>query len=82
MQRFGSALQLNVHVHVLVPDGAFDDEGMLIANEPPDDADVRAVRLCAGRRVITLLHRASGRVQRCLGDDIDGDGVLEVHPPV
>jgi hypothetical protein len=24
VQRFGSALQLNVHFHVLVPDGAFD----------------------------------------------------------
>ncbi|MBM4281523.1 MAG: hypothetical protein FJ137_12455 [Deltaproteobacteria bacterium] len=24
VQRFGSALQLNLHFHVLVPDGAFD----------------------------------------------------------
>lgn len=28
VQRFGSALQLNVHFHVLVLDGAFDDDGV------------------------------------------------------
>ena len=50
MQRLGSALQLNVHFHVLVPDGAFDDDGVFMASEPPDDADVRAVLLRAGRR--------------------------------
>jgi hypothetical protein len=30
VQRFGSALQLNVHFHVLVPDGAFDEHGVFV----------------------------------------------------
>jgi hypothetical protein len=70
VQRFGSALQLNVHFHVLVPDGAFDDEGVFMASEPPDDADVRAVLLRAGRRVIALLHRCAHDEQR--RQEIDG----------
>jgi hypothetical protein len=41
VQRFGSALQLNVHFHVLVPDGAFDEHGVFVAADPPDDEDVR-----------------------------------------
>lgn len=57
VQRFGSALQLNVHFHVLVPDGAFDDDGVFVAAEAPDDRDVRALLVRAGRRVVTLLHR-------------------------
>ncbi len=57
MQRFGSALQLNVHFHVLVPDGAFDDDGVFVADEPPDDNDVREILVRAGRRVVALLHR-------------------------
>ena len=31
VQRFGSALQLNVHFHVLVPDGGFDEHGLFVA---------------------------------------------------
>ena len=34
VQRFGSALQLNVHFHVVMPDGLFDDEGNF-AHLPP-----------------------------------------------
>ena len=57
VQRFGSALQLNVHFHVLVPDGAFDDDGVFVADEAPDDDDVREILIRAGRRVVALLHR-------------------------
>jgi hypothetical protein len=57
VQRFGSALQQNVHVHVLVPDGAFDDDGVFVADEAPDDDDVREILVRAGRRVVALLHR-------------------------
>jgi hypothetical protein len=64
VQRFGSALQLNVHFHVLVPDGAFDEHGAFVAAEPPDDHDVRDLLVRAGRRVIALLQSA-------LGDDDD-----------
>jgi hypothetical protein len=60
VQRFGSALQLNVHFHVLVPDGAFDEHGVFVAADPPDDEDVRKLLLRAGRRVVALLRRFFG----------------------
>jgi hypothetical protein len=58
VQRFGSALQLNVHFHVLVPDGAFDDDGVFVADEAPDDNDVHKLLLRAGRKVIAVLQRS------------------------
>jgi hypothetical protein len=57
VQRFGSALQLNVHFHVLVPDGAFNDDGVFVADEAPNDDDVRRVMVRAGRRVMSTLRR-------------------------
>jgi len=57
VQRFGSALQLNVHFHVLVPDGAFNDDGVFVADEAPDDDDVRRIMVRAGRRVMSKLRR-------------------------
>ena len=60
VQRFGSALQLNVHFHVLVPDGAFDEHGGFVAADPPDDEDVRTLLLRTGRRVVALLRRFFG----------------------
>jgi hypothetical protein len=60
VQRFGSALKLNVHFHVLVPDGAFDENGGFVAADPPDDEDVRTLLLGAGRRVVALLRRFFG----------------------
>jgi hypothetical protein len=57
VQRFGSALQLNVHFHVLVPDGGFDDDGVFVADEAPNDDDVRRIMVRAGRRVMSKLHR-------------------------
>jgi len=57
VQRFGSALQLNVHFHVLVPDGAFDDDGVFVADEAPNDDDVRRIMVRAGRRVMSTLRR-------------------------
>ena len=57
VQRFGSALQLNVHFHVLVPDGGFDDDGVFVADEAPNDDDVRRIMVRAGRRVMSTLHR-------------------------
>jgi hypothetical protein len=58
VQRFGSALQLNVHFHVLVPDGACDDDGVFVADEAPDDNDVHKLLLRAGRKVIAVLQRS------------------------
>jgi hypothetical protein len=50
VQRFGSALQLNVHFHVLVPNGGFDDDGVFVADEAPNDDDIRRIMVPAGRR--------------------------------
>ena len=57
VQRFGSALQLNLHFHVLVPDGAFDHDGVFVADDAPDDHDVRELLVRAGRKVIAMLRR-------------------------
>jgi hypothetical protein len=49
-------LQLNVHFYVLVPDGGFDDDGIFVADEAPNDDDVRRIMARAGRRVMSRLH--------------------------
>jgi hypothetical protein len=64
VQRFGSALQLTVHFHAVVPDGMFvqgDDGGVCFQRlPPPDDDDVEALlRRCASR-VLRLLRRELG----------------------
>ena len=57
IQRFGSALQLNVHFHVLVPEGVFDDGGTFHPLPPPEDADVEALLHTFLRRLVPLLER-------------------------
>src|SRR5215510_5642092 len=63
IQRFGSALQLNVHYHVLCLEGVFlerTDQGRpprFLAGEPPTDTDIAAVVQKISRRVIRLLRR-------------------------
>jgi hypothetical protein len=43
VQRFGSALQLNVHFHVLVPESLFADDGTFHPLPPSEDADVESL---------------------------------------
>src|SRR5215470_16330228 len=63
IQRFGSALQLNVHYHVLFLEGVFldrTDQGRpprFLAGAPPTDADVVEVVQKISRRVIRTLRR-------------------------
>jgi hypothetical protein len=63
IQRFGSALQLNVHYHVLFLEGVFldrTDQGRpprFLPGEPPTDTDITAVVQKISRRVIRLLRR-------------------------
>jgi hypothetical protein len=63
IQRFGSALQLNVHYHVLCLEGVFldrTDQGRpprFLAGEPPTDTDIAAVIQKISRRVIRSLRR-------------------------
>lgn len=72
VQRFSTALRLNVHFHALVPDGVFDDDGTLHPLPPPTDADVQR-----------LLERTAGRITRALEaelpqtDDDDPFGALD-----
>ena len=63
IQRFGSALQLNVHYHVLFLEGVFldrTDQGRtprFLPGEPPTDTDIAAVVQKISRRVIRLLRQ-------------------------
>ena len=70
VQRFGSALNLNVHVHALVLDGVFtrDATGALAFCEadPPSDEDVGRVLAVVEDRIGRLLDR------RGHGEDEDG----------
>ena len=55
MQRFGGALNLNVHFHCVVPDGVFLDDGSFLAAPPRTDEAIEAV-----------LVRIVGRLRRLL----------------
>ncbi|MGQ0508021.1 MAG: transposase zinc-binding domain-containing protein, partial [Myxococcaceae bacterium] len=62
IQRFGSALQFNVHFHVLVPDGVFTqvERGApveFVELPPPSDEDVAELLSCVAGRVMRLLVR-------------------------
>jgi len=71
VQRFGDALNLNVHFHTLTLDGIYtiDDEGKLAFRHaaPPSDADVARLAECVCRRVARLLER------RGLGPETSAD---------
>jgi hypothetical protein len=60
IQRFGAALNLNVHVHALVLDGVFaqDEDGSVTFRPlpPPSDDDVAAVLAIVRHRILSLLH--------------------------
>ena len=63
IQRFGSALNLNLHFHVIVLEGVYLDrtaqgrQPRFVTGEPPTDADIAAVVQKISRRVIrTLRH--------------------------
>ena len=43
VQRFGSALNLNVHFHCVVPDGVFLEDGEFVAAPPRSDEEIHAV---------------------------------------
>jgi len=56
VQRFSSALRLNVHFHVVVPDGVFDDEGSFRSLPAPTDDDVLRLVEQVARRVTRALE--------------------------
>jgi Putative transposase/Transposase zinc-binding domain len=63
MQRFGSALNLNFHLHVIFLEGVYldrTDQGRkprFVKGEPPTDADIATVIQTISRRVIRTLRR-------------------------
>jgi hypothetical protein len=63
IQRFGSALNVNMHFHVIFLEGVYLDrtaQGLkpqFIKVEPPTDADIAAVVQQSSRRVIRTLRR-------------------------
>jgi hypothetical protein len=75
LQRFGAALNLNVHVHALVLDGAFaEDAGGVLrfhALPAPSDAEMEAVLCLTVRRLTGLLVRRgmSGAVDNVETED-------------
>jgi transposase-like zinc-binding protein/putative transposase len=62
IQRFGSALNLNVHFHTLAIQGVFVDDGCrglrFVPNPEPSEAEVEALLLTVARRITRLVkHR-------------------------
>jgi hypothetical protein len=60
LQRFGSALQLNPHLHSVVPDGVFVREGQevrFVELPPPTQAEVARLLVVVRHRVLRLLER-------------------------
>ena len=88
IQRFGSALNLNVHFHSLAPDGVFSDNGgdtlTFHPLPPPSDDDVRGVATRTASRVLKKITA----MRDDLADDPDEAGALSaalmdaVSPPV
>jgi hypothetical protein len=70
IQRFGSALNLNVHFHTLVLDGVFqrESEGRLrfYPSPPPTDLEVAGLLETIRSRILRLLRRRG-----LIGEDID-----------
>jgi hypothetical protein len=66
VQRFGGAINLNVHFHTLVPDGVFDLSG---------DGPARFVPLPPPREgeLLFLLLKILRRTERALGEAVAGD---------
>ncbi len=82
VQRFGAALNLNVHFHALVLDGVFAENAgggvAFRALPPPRDDDVAAVLAVVRRRVLMLLRR---RGLLDASDESGGaDGLAEEAP--
>ncbi len=79
IQRFGGALNLNVHFHTLVVDGVFvsDPDGSLsfAAAKAPTNAEVQALLDLVRKRVLRLL------VRRGLLCEEAGDGLGESETP-
>jgi hypothetical protein len=87
IQRFGSALNLNVHSHLLFLEGVFRDctdqgrKPRFLAGEPPTDTDIADVIQKISRRVIRKL-RHLGYLEAGIDDAVaTGSDPLLSHEP-
>ena len=68
IQRFGSALNLNVHFHTLAVQGVFvDDRGgglRFVPNPEPSEGEVEALLLATARRITRLVRRRGIDLER------------------
>ena len=89
IQRFGSALNLNVHYHLLFLEGVYVDrteacrKPRFVTGEPPSDADVAAVVQKISHRVLRKLRHlgyleAGGDAPMATGYDPLGDDAPEL----
>jgi len=82
VQRFGSALNLNLHFHALVIDGTYDcanpfSRPIFHAAPPLEDEDVAELVRALQRRVTRYLQR-NGKLAREVGIDGDSDSEPEL----
>ena len=72
VQRFGSALQLTPHFHVLVPEAVFEelDEAELRLHPlpRPTDAEVEKLAVTVARRTLALLRAPPGPARGALAE--------------
>jgi hypothetical protein len=82
IQRFGGALNLNVHFHTLAVDGVFvrEPSGSLrfVSAKAPTDEEVEALLGVIRKRVLRLLVRR-GLLCEEPGDDLDGSQTPPLH---
>ena len=77
VQRFGSSLNLNPHVHVLMLDGVYvdgDEAPVFVAAPPLSDQTVRQIVETSARRIIRLCTK------RGLLDDTAADPLADEEP--
>jgi hypothetical protein len=81
VQRFGAALNLNIHVHALVLDGVYVEDGVALrfhACDPPTDDEMDRLLKTIERRLDRLLARRG--VVDAVGDDAGADRWGEEAP--
>ncbi len=77
VQRFGSSLNLNPHVHVLMLDGVYvdgEEAPVFVAAPPLSDSDVQQIVQTSARRIIRLCTK------RGLRDDTAADRLADEEP--
>ncbi|MBT3426029.1 MAG: hypothetical protein HN432_05390 [Gammaproteobacteria bacterium] len=58
VQRFGSALNLNLHLHMLYLNGVYDDKGYFWPVRPPTPEDLDRITYAIAKRIARYLERA------------------------